>query len=222
LTSYNKHAAVSWTARTCSGCHLVTYCSSVCQRQDWEKRHQDECRVMRRTYIRAWRYLSLRGESHILCLGRSTEGFRYGNTSRSFHLAVANHVFIQNLQVIATQLLLTETGKPDDNTVVVIDARSCTDAAIQLSLKPLPEYLEEMPAGDCPTFDARIHALVTRFRAHPNPNARLIEMQVAWDISRGINLIAEVKKVNRRWQMGYSVVWFGYVDCRSFRFQSWC
>lgn len=143
------------------------------------------------------------------------EGFRYGHVSRLFHLGVAQGVFTQNFQTITTGLLLTETGKPDTNTVAVINARSCANATIALSLKPLPEYLEDTPAGDCPAFDARLHDLVNRFRAAPNPNARLIEMQIAWDIRRGINLVAEIKKVNGAWKIVYSVVWFGCVTCPS-------
>ncbi|KAH6897679.1 hypothetical protein BKA70DRAFT_1315419 [Coprinopsis sp. MPI-PUGE-AT-0042] len=187
-----KHAAASWAGKTCSGCHLVVYCSSACQTQDWDKRHRGECPVMKETYER-----------------RKSEGFRYGHASRLFHLGVAKHVFTQNTDEINNHLLLTSTGRPDRDSVVVIDARSCADAAIRLSLKPLPTYLEDVPAGDCTAFDSRLNALITRFRSAPNLRSRLVEMQIAWDIRRGINLVAEIRKENRKWKLGYSVVWFG-------------
>ncbi|KAH6867665.1 hypothetical protein BKA70DRAFT_1414555, partial [Coprinopsis sp. MPI-PUGE-AT-0042] len=36
--------------RSCSGCHLVVYCSRECQSEDWNNRHRKECASMRSTY----------------------------------------------------------------------------------------------------------------------------------------------------------------------------
>ncbi|KAH6869835.1 hypothetical protein BKA70DRAFT_1357239 [Coprinopsis sp. MPI-PUGE-AT-0042] len=41
----------SQTLKTCSGCRQVIYCTSICQREDWERVHRSECNALYNTIL---------------------------------------------------------------------------------------------------------------------------------------------------------------------------
>ncbi|KAJ3535322.1 hypothetical protein NMY22_g6542 [Coprinellus aureogranulatus] len=49
--STNHTRSRAMKQQTCSKCHSVIYCSTDCQKQDWAKRHREECRATHAAYI---------------------------------------------------------------------------------------------------------------------------------------------------------------------------
>ncbi|KAH6904709.1 hypothetical protein BKA70DRAFT_1296183 [Coprinopsis sp. MPI-PUGE-AT-0042] len=48
---YGRELSPFESVKACSGCHLVAYCSSHCQKQDWQLRHRKECAIMHQSHL---------------------------------------------------------------------------------------------------------------------------------------------------------------------------
>ncbi|KAH6880308.1 hypothetical protein BKA70DRAFT_1343681 [Coprinopsis sp. MPI-PUGE-AT-0042] len=183
-----EHSEASWSSKACSQCHLVVYCSSACQKQDWSRRHRDECSVMQNTFHR-----------------RQQQEFRYSQETRRFHLGFIQDIFRKQHR----ELEATPDGLSYNDSVVIVDVRSCKDARMHVIRRyPLFAHLEARIVGDCPALEARASALIAKLRGTTRPNTRvLLEMEIAWNARRGIALLVEMMKTGAgEWEPRSSVV----------------
>ncbi|KAH6889588.1 hypothetical protein BKA70DRAFT_1329289 [Coprinopsis sp. MPI-PUGE-AT-0042] len=170
-----QHNETHWRAKTCSGCHMVVYCSQGCQEQDWNKRHRRECQGMRQTYI-----------------ARKLDEFSYSQVSRAFHLGIAQSMFPQTADHLKTQRRgLGPSYKPCD-LIVHLNIRSGTQSQLEVETMFMTDYDHLRIQGDCPAMEARVDTIIERFRADSNPNVILMDMHIGWCIERGIAILIEV------------------------------
>ncbi|KAH6899387.1 hypothetical protein BKA70DRAFT_1314264 [Coprinopsis sp. MPI-PUGE-AT-0042] len=186
-----QHNETHWRAKTCSGCHMVVYCSQDCQKQDWNERHRRECQGMRQAYI-----------------ARKLDEFSYSQVSRAFHLSIAQSMFPQTADHLKTQRRgLGPSYKPSD-LIVHLNIRSGTQSQLEVETMFMTDYDHLRIQGDCPAMEARVDTIIERFRAESNPNVILMDMHIGWCIERGIAILIEVKKQGGEWKVGQNIVRF--------------
>ncbi|KAH6906880.1 hypothetical protein BKA70DRAFT_1285735, partial [Coprinopsis sp. MPI-PUGE-AT-0042] len=189
--NHTHHSLPHERSKTCSGCHVVVYCSSVCQREDWKKRHRGECAAMKQTFIK-----------------RKTESLNYSQASRCFHLGLAKlccpepSEFLEDLEPV----------QEPESIVKLVDV-NIEESRIDMQVLNLDEYLPIRIEGDCPALEARADELIRDFGANFDPRVFLMEFSISWSLRRRIALLIEFKLLPGAldWEVGRSVA----------RFQHW-
>ncbi|KAH6906220.1 hypothetical protein BKA70DRAFT_439533 [Coprinopsis sp. MPI-PUGE-AT-0042] len=184
-----EHMGVWWRARECSMCHLVVYCSPACQKEDWQKRHREECPSMRKVYY-----------------DRKAADIRYSHETRALHIQIARDGFAQHATLLDDQRRTSHFGQPEYAFMVNLDIRTAANDQMQMGLMPMATYLQQRMKGDCPAIQTRAREMLTRFMTRRDPKARLLEMQIPWNTERGIALMIELRKDGSDWDVQKSIV----------------
>ncbi|KAH6904699.1 hypothetical protein BKA70DRAFT_1296159 [Coprinopsis sp. MPI-PUGE-AT-0042] len=203
--------------KTCSTCHLVVYCSTECQREDWANRHRQECREASREYQ----------------VSRLT-GRRYFFSARLFHIEYISTVVAKSLfdpTVKPTlkdgSVFLHHNGVQDKVATVkfmdttVPDPEHCRIVAVyEFSID---EYMKRRPSGDCDAMEIRVKQLVQLFRTRclgdSAPSAiasnggnvgvkqkpRLLEAIFTHGVGVYVSVVAYVENRQDRWVVMQSV-----------------
>ncbi|KAJ3518241.1 hypothetical protein NMY22_g13780 [Coprinellus aureogranulatus] len=145
--------------RQCGRCYSVVYCSTACQRADWEVNHRLEC-----------------PQAHVFYFGQRDAGRWYGHRWRAFHTK-----FIETqYQRIAEAIDEIERGRPDPNGIFPsfnfegwdahMEVRDLTDVRVEQCLtKPDAKYPQIY-------FESRLRSLLQNYRSGSMPpDVRLAE-----------------------------------------------
>ncbi|KAF6754366.1 hypothetical protein DFP72DRAFT_898857 [Ephemerocybe angulata] len=194
-------------ATKCSYCSSVVYCSSKCQREDWNKYHREECK-------RAHLVHSRRKSSHAL----------YSHSSRAFHVAFLEDVY--NAQ--ASRLPQSyQKDCPGLGFHQVIPVVNCQSAILSITFEPL--VASGGSDGSDPDTDARtcwnrrqVHfaqtyleprylALVEdcRYKRKGTRSTRLVEGVFPLGDNSIIFLTVGLERVNQKWEGVYSIARYG-------------
>ncbi|KAH6901605.1 hypothetical protein BKA70DRAFT_1405543 [Coprinopsis sp. MPI-PUGE-AT-0042] len=156
----------------CSGCHLVTYCSQVCQREDWEGRHKSECESMKQTFDK-----------------RRSEAAHYSQTNRHIHVQMVMELFRgENLNTIQDR----DTTSPN-KIALLIDLSPGLDRPTMTKADPLVDF-PDMFFGtfDSPEMEARKDEIIKDCVAQPfSTTKRLLALVLFLDIHRRVHLLVE-------------------------------
>ena len=96
-----------------------------------------------------------------------------------------------------------------NNSVVIHDARSCSDDSMQVIRKlPLSLQVEARIVSDCPMMETRSLALISRLKETTQPSIRmLVETETGWDATREIALLVEaIRNGDDEWVPVSSVI----------------
>ncbi|KAJ3536346.1 hypothetical protein NMY22_g6072 [Coprinellus aureogranulatus] len=145
--------------KQCGRCYSVVYCSTACQRADWEVNHRLEC-----------------PQAHVFYFGQRDAGRWYGHRWRAFHTK-----FIETqYQRIAEAIDEVERGRPDANGIFPsfnfegweahMEVRDLTDVRVEQCLtKPDAKYPQIY-------FEGRLRSLLQDYRSGSMPpDVRLAE-----------------------------------------------
>ncbi|KAH6901643.1 hypothetical protein BKA70DRAFT_1405559 [Coprinopsis sp. MPI-PUGE-AT-0042] len=182
--SVAQHDAPSYgPSRSCSRCRMVVYCSSKCQKDDWEARHRVECDPMWETY-----------------LDRCAAGIRYSQRSRAFHQEI-----VLNILRVHHRSLAEQVGPP--KCVLAVDLRQPT-ATSREEITPIDidAYIQSPLCGDNAFINGKLWQVVQDFVANPSPNAWLVELRLPWNEARAIALLVEVVMKGNDFETRQSVV----------------
>ncbi|KAH6901655.1 hypothetical protein BKA70DRAFT_1229811 [Coprinopsis sp. MPI-PUGE-AT-0042] len=134
--------SVNEDAKACSKCHLVAYCSPECQREDWRKRHRDECVGMQRTYQ-----------------DRRNEGVIYSHKTRAFHHEIVKDIFRQHFQRLQEHIASQVSSKY----VLMLDLRNTqTPAGEEITSIFQGTYFESRVPDTCAATEERVFQLLLR------------------------------------------------------------
>ncbi|KAH6871099.1 hypothetical protein BKA70DRAFT_1356762, partial [Coprinopsis sp. MPI-PUGE-AT-0042] len=186
--NHTQHSLPHERSKTCSGCHMVVYCSSVCQREDWKKRHRGECAVMKQTFIK-----------------RKTESLNYSQASRCFRVGLAKLCCPEPFEFLED----LEPVQEPESIVKLVDV-NIEESRIDMQVLNLEEYLPIRNGGDFPALEARADELIRDFGANFDPRVFLVEFSISWSLRRRIALLIEFKLLPGAldWEAGRSVARF--------------
>ncbi|KAH6901598.1 hypothetical protein BKA70DRAFT_1309045 [Coprinopsis sp. MPI-PUGE-AT-0042] len=165
----------SRSSQCCSGCHLVVYCGEACQKEDWDQRHQMECRFMKRTFDE-----------------RKRETVQYSHKSRQLHIQMLLTVFHDEY----SNVLDGRDQSRSNEAILMMDASSGLPHPKLLEGVPLVEF-QSMFFGrfDSPEMDARKDGIIKDFVAQsPSTSKRLLALVLFWDIDHRIHLLVETSR----------------------------
>ncbi|KAG2003734.1 hypothetical protein CC2G_004316 [Coprinopsis cinerea AmutBmut pab1-1] len=92
--------------KMCSGCHSVCYCSRTCQKEDWKRRHRNECSDMRVSY-----------------LDRRKRKIHYTPTDRLYQIILLEEIYDTEAEEAAK---MTAKAYPGYHPRELISFRNCT------------------------------------------------------------------------------------------------
>ncbi|EAU83370.2 hypothetical protein CC1G_09064 [Coprinopsis cinerea okayama7 len=148
-------------SKKCGRCHSVVYCSSACQHEDWERRHQRECKGMARAY-------RIHEASHL----------HYGQNSRTFHVQLARMAFLGIVDELDATVRSKYPTRSRHECIVLVDMNGCLSALdTKVDLLPISDYLAERKkflVPGCTAIDGRADAIYHRFLAGNPPENRVL------------------------------------------------
>ncbi|KAH6888943.1 hypothetical protein BKA70DRAFT_1330593 [Coprinopsis sp. MPI-PUGE-AT-0042] len=127
--------------QTCSKCHLVTYCSYECQKEDWQRRHRSECSIMRRSH-----------------LGRNKAQRRYHYTCRATQLEVVLNTITPSYSIEEME----NARKKHGAYITVFDTTKDPPERYIYKLT-INTYLRKRLQGDCAAMEKRVDGLVREY-----------------------------------------------------------
>ncbi|KAH6887282.1 hypothetical protein BKA70DRAFT_1443548 [Coprinopsis sp. MPI-PUGE-AT-0042] len=187
LCDNNKHhgRSLQRSSRSCSGCHLVLYCSKERQSNDWTSRHRDEC-----------------GQMHLVHLDRCASGIHLSQKTRAFHLR--SLLSKKGYDILKNHFATLGGAK----VVCVLDFRHSTfsSKSRDISAVTLESYIAHCHSSDCAQIDLRVSEMIKDFLLNPSTDMCLFEARFLWTKDRVLFLIAEMDMAHGRAEIKRSVV----------------
>lgn len=204
--------------KACSSCHLVVYCGTTCQQQDWARRHHQECLEMSKEHQ----------------VARST-GRKYCFSSRIFHIEYMATVVAKSLldstirptyKARDGSICLHHNGVQGKAANVIFMDTTISDRehvrVVSVSEFPIDEYLERRTRGDCNAMEQRVMELVELFKtksledSSPEPlqgsdddqsgrKPRLLEAIFTHGVGMYVSVVVCMEKRQGRWVVVQSV-----------------
>ncbi|KAH6888944.1 hypothetical protein BKA70DRAFT_1572888 [Coprinopsis sp. MPI-PUGE-AT-0042] len=169
--------------QTCSGCHLVTYCSFECQEEDWRKRHWKECALMK--------------QSH---LGRSKTQRHYHHTCRAAQIQVTAQLITGSDRIKELEGTRREHGAH----VTVLDTTEDPQKQGIYTLT-LNTYLQNRIRSDCAAMDQRVVGMVEQYQANAKGDVWLVDAGFANGCDEMVAVLMKIEKIEGQWKVVESV-----------------
>ncbi|KAG2002218.1 hypothetical protein CC2G_004429 [Coprinopsis cinerea AmutBmut pab1-1] len=177
---------------TCSRCHCVVYCSLECQKEDWLRRHRNECRTMRSTHI-----------------VQQTNHGRYSQFCRAYHVKLA----VIGFNKMWKQWDEVNVGLTKGPWVTLVDF----SGQFQTEESGKTTHIDEWTDGErnahgcvsvCQAMHQRAIDLVIDGREQPFSSTRITENIFCWSPAQRVSLVLELKWTGDSWEAAQSVVRF--------------
>ncbi|KAH6904743.1 hypothetical protein BKA70DRAFT_1296255, partial [Coprinopsis sp. MPI-PUGE-AT-0042] len=169
--------------QTCSGCHLVTYCSFECQEEDWHKRHWKECAVMK--------------QSH---LGQSKTQRHYHHTSHAAQIQVTAQLIMGSDRIKELERAQREHGVH----VTVLDTTEDPQKQGIYTLT-LNTYLQNRIRSDCAAMDQRVVRMVEQYQANAKGDVWFVDTGFANGCDEMLAVLMKIEKIKGQWKVVESV-----------------
>ncbi|KAH6907644.1 hypothetical protein BKA70DRAFT_1223454 [Coprinopsis sp. MPI-PUGE-AT-0042] len=170
-------------SKCCAGCHMIVYCSTMCQYADWKGRHQKECAAMSR----------LRHD-----LKRS--GAFYSNNSRYFNIEAARMSVAQKMPYFDNSIHHHFPGKDKQQAIVTFDV---LDGPVALEggfilLEEMDNHFVGQKKGDCAVLEKRYEALIKRYTScDAPPRTWLVDLTIPWGRDSILSQLIELLPTGR-------------------------
>ncbi|KAH6911741.1 hypothetical protein BKA70DRAFT_1539034 [Coprinopsis sp. MPI-PUGE-AT-0042] len=153
-------------SKCCSGCHMVVYCCTLCQYDDWKGRHEKVCAAMSGLHRD---------------LKRS--GLFYSNNSRSFNIEAARMSVSQKMPYFDGWMHQHLPGKDKRQAIVAFDVLY-EPAALEgglILVEEMDKHFFGRQRGDCAVLEKRYEALIESYTScDATPRTWLVDLTIPW------------------------------------------
>ncbi|KAH6902412.1 hypothetical protein BKA70DRAFT_1567867 [Coprinopsis sp. MPI-PUGE-AT-0042] len=160
-----------WTSKGCSGCHWTRYCSSECQRDDWHRRHRQQCRLLRCAQEQ-----------------RRAFGIHYSTSTRSVHQELILALFEDEWSAREADIRTRGLSSSVKDYILVFNGFW---GLVPQSFEVVPWSQWERIQGDCPLSESEVTRTIEKWRATRETNTRLVEAIFQYNPDTRISLLME-------------------------------
>ncbi|KAH6907646.1 hypothetical protein BKA70DRAFT_1489782 [Coprinopsis sp. MPI-PUGE-AT-0042] len=177
-TAGHRPIAAGSESKCCSGCHMVVYCSEICQHEDWKQRHRKECAALSRSR---------------LDLKRS--GAYYSTSTRYFNIEAGRMSVSQKMPGFSVWIHHEFPGKDKRQIIITCDVKQGPYATPghTIYVQDLRKHFEGRPKGDCAILEERYANMIQEYTSHSAPPSTwLVDVAIPWGTDSILSQLIEL------------------------------
>ncbi|KAH6902249.1 hypothetical protein BKA70DRAFT_1435406 [Coprinopsis sp. MPI-PUGE-AT-0042] len=161
IEHFEKEQDVLNHVKSCSGCDFVTYCSTICQREDWSNQHREEysMNLVRKAF-------------------KLKHNVAYSQGSKYFQLLLIEDSFASLMEEYNTLMESHPSNLPPRSFIIILS--SFEDPGQTLGIKLWDDWKDSRAPSECEALDHRADKLVEYFRGRSSTSMRLVEATFGW------------------------------------------